>query len=188
MLFFIYTFLLACICINNCESWKFQGQTPKFSVFLRSKGSQLKVSASRTVNGIVQNSENNNEVEATSIKLPIHNHENSIKKCALAGSAVLASIFLLQNPSHASTVLESFQEKATSSGFIQSFLLVFVSEIGDKTFFIAALLAAKYGRFISFTGSIGALGVMTIISTVIGQLFHAVSFLFLTSYMCIENF
>jgi putative Ca2+/H+ antiporter (TMEM165/GDT1 family) len=49
-----------------------------------------------------------------------------------------------------------------------------VSEIGDKTFFIAGLLAAKYSRFISFVGSMGALAVMTIISTAIGQLFHAV--------------
>jgi putative Ca2+/H+ antiporter (TMEM165/GDT1 family) len=30
-----------------------------------------------------------------------------------------------------------------------------VSEIGDKTFFIAGLLAAKYSRFIAFTGSVG---------------------------------
>jgi len=36
------------------------------------------------------------------------------------------------------------------------------------------LLAAKYGRLISFTGSIGALAVMTIISTVLGQIFHAI--------------
>ena len=60
------------------------------------------------------------------------------------------------------------------SGFIQSFLLIFLSEIGDKTFFIAALLAAKYGRSISFSGSILALGLMTIISVAIGQIFHAI--------------
>lgn len=42
---------------------------------------------------------------------------------------------------------------ADASGFVQSFLLILLSEIGDKTFFIAALLAAKYGRLISFTGA-----------------------------------
>lgn len=60
------------------------------------------------------------------------------------------------------------------SGFYQAFSLVFLSEIGDKTFFVAALLAAKLSRFISFVGSLGALAVMTVISVIIGQVFHAV--------------
>jgi putative Ca2+/H+ antiporter (TMEM165/GDT1 family) len=62
----------------------------------------------------------------------------------------------------------------TDSGFYQAFSLVFLSEIGDKTFFVAALLAAKLSRIISFVGSLGALAVMTVISVVIGQVFHAV--------------
>lgn len=49
-----------------------------------------------------------------------------------------------------------------------------MSEIGDKTFFIAGLLAMKAGRLVSLIGSVSALAVMTIISVVIGQLFHAV--------------
>lgn len=40
-------------------------------------------------------------------------------------------------------------------GFVQAFSLIFVSEIGDKTFFIAALLAAKFNRLVSFVGSVG---------------------------------
>jgi putative Ca2+/H+ antiporter (TMEM165/GDT1 family) len=52
--------------------------------------------------------------------------------------------------------------------------LVFLSEIGDKTFFIAGLLAMKTNRFISFIGSISALIVMTILSVIIGQIFHIV--------------
>ena len=51
---------------------------------------------------------------------------------------------------------------------------MFLSEIGDKTFFIAGLLAMKAGKLVSLIGSIGALAVMTIISVIIGQLFHAV--------------
>lgn len=62
----------------------------------------------------------------------------------------------------------------SNGGFIQSFLIIFISEIGDKTFFIAGLLAAKYGRLLSFSGSISALAMMTIISTVLGQIFHAI--------------
>lgn len=60
------------------------------------------------------------------------------------------------------------------TGFYQAFSLVFVSEIGDKTFFIAGLLAMKTSRFISFIGSIAALAAMTVVSVVIGQVFHVV--------------
>jgi putative Ca2+/H+ antiporter (TMEM165/GDT1 family) len=48
------------------------------------------------------------------------------------------------------------------------------SEIGDKTFFVAALFAMKASRAVSFIGSIGALGVMTVIAVLIGQIFHSI--------------
>ncbi|MEW5296816.1 MAG: hypothetical protein WDW38_003809 [Sanguina aurantia] len=54
------------------------------------------------------------------------------------------------------------------SGMLAAFSLIFLSEIGDKTFFIAALLAMKLGRWISFIGSVAALSVMTAISVGIG--------------------
>lgn len=69
-----------------------------------------------------------------------------------------------------SAVLNNFAQ----TGFFQAFSLVFVSEIGDKTFFMAGLLAMKTSKLVSFIGSIGALGIMTLISVVIGQTFHAV--------------
>ena len=56
----------------------------------------------------------------------------------------------------------------TSSGFFASLSLIFASEIGDKTFFIAGLLAMRYGRLLSFLGSVCSLGLMTVISVVIG--------------------
>jgi putative Ca2+/H+ antiporter (TMEM165/GDT1 family) len=74
----------------------------------------------------------------------------------------------------ASASAASWLDSLTDSGFYQAFSLVFLSEIGDKTFFVAALLAAKLSRFISFVGSLGALAVMSVISVVIGQVFHAV--------------
>ncbi len=60
----------------------------------------------------------------------------------------------------------------TETGFYQAFTLVFLSEIGDKTFFVAGLLGMKLGRWISFVGSVGALAVMTVLSVLIGQVFH----------------
>mmetsp|Transcript_25544 Transcript_25544/g.79961 ORF Transcript_25544/g.79961 Transcript_25544/m.79961 type:complete len:251 (-) Transcript_25544:99-851(-) len=68
----------------------------------------------------------------------------------------------------------SVAEEFGSSGFLEAWSLIFVSEIGDKTFFIAGLLAMKTSRLISFVGSMGALSVMTVLSVLIGQIFHAV--------------
>lgn len=54
-------------------------------------------------------------------------------------------------------------------------------EIGDKTFFIAAILAAGSAasggvsqKALTFVGAIAALAVMTAIAVAIGQIFHAV--------------
>merc|ERR1719362_1600601 len=69
-----------------------------------------------------------------------------------------------------------------SGAVIQAFLLTFVSEIGDKTFFIAAILAAggssagegQNQKLLTFIGAIGALVVMTFLAVALGQIFHAV--------------
>ncbi|KAK7849251.1 protein pam71 [Quercus suber] len=44
-----------------------------------------------------------------------------------------------------------------STGFASAFLLIFFSELGDKTFFIAALLAARNSAAVVFIGTFGAL-------------------------------
>ncbi|XP_056687790.1 protein PAM71, chloroplastic isoform X2 [Spinacia oleracea] len=59
-----------------------------------------------------------------------------------------------------------------STGFASAFLLIFFSELGDKTFFIAALLAARNSAAVVFAGTFGALGIMTIISVILGRTFH----------------
>lgn len=68
-----------------------------------------------------------------------------------------------------------------TDAIVQAFLLTFVSEIGDKTFFIAAILAAggsqddSGGRkVLVFIGAIAALAFMTFLAVAIGQVFHAV--------------
>lgn len=73
-----------------------------------------------------------------------------------------------------STTTSSVWDNLIQTGFYQAFSLVFLSEIGDKTFFIAGLLAMKTSRFVSYLGSMGALAAMTILSVLIGQVFHAV--------------
>ncbi|KAF5205621.1 Gdt1-like protein 1 protein [Thalictrum thalictroides] len=61
-----------------------------------------------------------------------------------------------------------------STGFASAFLLIFFSELGDKTFFIAALLAARNSGPVIFIGTFGALATMTVISVVLGRTFHYV--------------
>ena len=52
--------------------------------------------------------------------------------------------------------------------FIASISVIIVSEIGDKTFFIAAIMAMKYSRLVVFIGAISALGFMTFLSVCLG--------------------
>lgn len=60
------------------------------------------------------------------------------------------------------------------SGCLAAFALIFLSEIGDKTFFIAALLAMRVGKWLSFTGSVAALSLMTVVSVGMGVVFKNV--------------
>ena len=46
--------------------------------------------------------------------------------------------------------------------------MILVSELGDETFIIAAIMAMRHPRVIVFAGAIGALAVMTVLSTALG--------------------
>ena len=55
-------------------------------------------------------------------------------------------------------------DSAFREGVVSGFLLILFSELGDKTFFIALLLALKQSQGLVFLGTFGALGIMTVIS------------------------
>ncbi|KAK9318632.1 hypothetical protein V1524DRAFT_420308 [Lipomyces starkeyi] len=55
--------------------------------------------------------------------------------------------------------------------FAMSFMMIIFSEIGDKTFLIAAIMAMKHPRTTVFTGAFASLVVMTVLSALLG---HAV--------------
>lgn len=57
-----------------------------------------------------------------------------------------------------------------SAGFTTSFLTILVCEVGDKTFFLAMIMATRYNEVIVFLGAYGALFVMTILSTAFGKI------------------
>ncbi len=55
------------------------------------------------------------------------------------------------------------------TAFTAGLLLITVSELGDKTFFIAAILAMRHSRRLVFAGAIAALAAMTVLSVLVGQ-------------------
>ena len=60
------------------------------------------------------------------------------------------------------------------TAFTAGLLLITISELGDKTFFIAMVMSMRHSRRLVFTGVTTALAAMTILSVILGQ---AVSFL-----------
>lgn len=55
------------------------------------------------------------------------------------------------------------------TAFTAGLMLITISELGDKTFFIAMLLAMRHSRRLVFAGVIAALAAMTVLSVVMGQ-------------------
>ncbi|PMB06996.1 hypothetical protein CEN49_14035 [Fischerella thermalis CCMEE 5273] len=55
------------------------------------------------------------------------------------------------------------------TAFTAGLLLITVSELGDKTFFIAVILSMQHSRRLVFAGVVAALAAMTILSVGVGQ-------------------
>eukprot|EP00527_Entomoneis_sp_CCMP2396_P004478 CAMPEP_0198146490 /NCGR_PEP_ID=MMETSP1443-20131203/29608_1 /TAXON_ID=186043 /ORGANISM="Entomoneis sp., Strain CCMP2396" /LENGTH=326 /DNA_ID=CAMNT_0043810475 /DNA_START=32 /DNA_END=1012 /DNA_ORIENTATION=+ len=69
--------------------------------------------------------------------------------------------------------LEAVSLQGFWKAFTSSFAMIMATEIGDKTFFIAAILSMKHSRVAVFSGAILALIVMTILSTAMGLILPA---------------
>jgi Ca2+/H+ antiporter, TMEM165/GDT1 family len=66
------------------------------------------------------------------------------------------------------------------TAFVASLLLITAFELGDKSFFVAMLLAMRHSRRLVFIGVLGALIVMTIASVLMGQLFSFIPKIYIT--------
>lgn len=55
------------------------------------------------------------------------------------------------------------------TAFTAGLLLITISELGDKTFFIAMLMAMRHSRRFVFLGVVAALAAMTVLSVMMGQ-------------------
>jgi putative Ca2+/H+ antiporter (TMEM165/GDT1 family) len=106
---------------------------------------------------------NNNTKKKKNVALPL----------ALAASS-LAMVASVVHPdaAFADVAAAVVEEEESTGGFAQAFLLILLSELGDKTFFISLLLALKEKKSSVFLGTFGALAVMTALSVCIGQFFH----------------
>ncbi|XP_055333285.1 transmembrane protein 165-like [Paramacrobiotus metropolitanus] len=84
----------------------------------------------------------------------------------------------MENPPGEVKAEDSFLDKyflkreQVDHGFVHAFLaslsVIIVSEIADKTFFIAAIMAMRHSRVTVFSGAITALAIMTILSVFLG--------------------
>lgn len=74
-------------------------------------------------------------------------------------------------------------------GFVSGLLLILFSELGDKTFFIAVLLAVKYrqSQGLVFAGAFGALAAMTMISVGLGLVLHEADQIFDTGGIPLDD-
>ncbi|EGW33038.1 uncharacterized protein SPAPADRAFT_60355 [Spathaspora passalidarum NRRL Y-27907] len=59
--------------------------------------------------------------------------------------------------------------ESNSNAFIMSISMIIVSEIGDKTFLIAALMAMRNSRLVVFSAAFSSLAVMTVLSGIVGH-------------------
>ncbi|KAG5310184.1 TM165 protein, partial [Acromyrmex insinuator] len=108
--------------------------------------------------------------------------EHLIYACSLILTFYLSVVFCEIEPRYdekielfaTSTKLPEFvsEKPQTGMGFLHAFVaslsVIVVSELGDKTFFIAAIMAMKHPRLTVFIGAISALALMTILSVVFG--------------------
>ncbi len=87
-----------------------------------------------------------------------------------------------QNPAHLGGAGPSLAPKGRTfwPAFGASLMVIILAELGDKTFFIAAIGALKHPRLILFMGAYGALFVMTILSTAMGYAAGYISHTFTT--------
>lgn len=60
------------------------------------------------------------------------------------------------------------QHRGFIHGFVEALSVILVSELGDKTFFIAAILAMRNNKLTVFLAAIAALAVMTVLSALLG--------------------
>ena len=63
----------------------------------------------------------------------------------------------------------SSEGESSTSALWQAFAMIIASEMGDKTFLIAAILAMRHPRLVVFAGAFSSLVVTSILSAAMGH-------------------
>ena len=96
---------------------------------------------------------------------------NFLKKLAYISAIAVPSILMWRTRSSLMSLgLMSNLTSAVTGGFGKAMSLVFMAEMFDKTFFVAMLLAMRTSKLFAFNASVSALGVMSLISALIGAM------------------
>ena len=78
-----------------------------------------------------------------------------------------SSVFQIENGKNSKEIKGTeapMNDLGFAHAFVASLSVIIVSELGDKTFFIAAIMAMRHSRLVVFSGAILALVIMTCIS------------------------
>lgn len=99
------------------------------------------------------------------------NYDNN-KEAAIDLSATIPANAQLPDLKEVPDVPTADEDRKIDYNFLHAFLasisVIIVSELGDKTFFIAAIMAMRHPRIVVFTGAISALALMTVLSVFLG--------------------
>jgi len=98
--------------------------------------------------------------------IDISNHSEDINSINLYNSSLLEEI--CGNSTLVEQMMNSTKHRGLLHGFSESITVILVSEIGDKTFFIAAILAMRNNKLTVFLAALSALFLMTILSALLG--------------------
>ncbi|KAI2494193.1 Uncharacterized protein family UPF0016 [Fragilaria crotonensis] len=91
-----------------------------------------------------------------------------LPNAALTGAAGGSVITSTSSSSPIYSFFASLAHGSFWKGFTSSVAMIFATEIGDKTFFIAAVMSMRHDRSAVFCGAITALVIMTILSSAMG--------------------
>ena len=98
----------------------------------------------------------------------LNNHNIFINPVALSFQDAVFQGSISKETTKASRRASSIFSFDFLHGFVAALSVIIVSELGDKTFFIAAIMSMRHSRLVVFIGAMGALGLMTVLSAVLG--------------------
>lgn len=93
----------------------------------------------------------------------------SVGKASFVGAVKNGKLPVSASVQQNENVLGADVDPSFTEGFLTSLSMIIVSELGDKTFFIAAIMAMRHSRLVIFVGAFAALLVQTVLSTAIGN-------------------